>query len=322
MRVVVVGAGAIGAPIAARLFDRGSPTLLVARGVNFEAIALDGLSISTPEGTTVSRVEVINGIREIACREGDVVVLCVKSQDSRQALSDLASVVPASTPIFCAQNGVANERMALERFTNVYGVCVISPASYLEPGKVEIFSSPVIGVLDVGRWPRGVDNVAVELSSLLVDAGFASRVTDAIETLKWGKLLSNILNSLEALSGPDSLSDEVAIEARDEAVRCLSAHGVDVAQAESMMHERSKLISYHSIGGSSRVGSSTWQSVLRQTGEIESDFLNGEIVELGRRYAIPTPVNALLQRRGNELARQRKAPGSVSLNELRASLER
>ena len=320
MRVIVVGAGAIGGPIAARLFDHGYGVLLVARGANYEAIARDGLSIATPDGTTVSRVDVVNGIQRISYRDGDAVVLCVKSQDSRQALSDLASVVPASTPIFCAQNGVANERMSLEQFSRVYGVCVLSPASYLEPGRVEVFSSPVISVLDVGVWPRGVDNFARELSASLVDAGFASLVTLDIETLKWGKLLSNILNSLEVLSGPDSLSGELAVEAHEEALRCLSAHGVDVEQAESMLGERMKLISYRSIGDSHRVGSSTWQSVLRQSGEVESDFLNGEIVELGRCYAIPTPVNELLQRRANDLVRAHEAPGSLTLEELRASL--
>ena len=321
MRVVVVGAGAIGAPIAARLFDRGRSVLLVARGANYEAIARRGLSIVTPDGATVSKVEVVDGIKAIAYRDTDVVVLCVKSQDSRQALNDLASVVPARTPIFCAQNGVANERMALEGFSAVYGVCVLSPASYLEPGRVEVFSTPLLGVLDVGVWPRGTDAVAFELSSLLVDAGFASKVTPDVETLKWGKLLSNVLNALEVLSGHDSLNDDLARWALEEAEHCLTAHGVDVVRAGSMMHERSRLLTYHRIGGSWRVGSSTWQSVLRETGQIESDFLNGEIVELGRRYAIPTPVNALLQRRANEMVRNHEPPGSISLDDLRLLLD-
>jgi 2-dehydropantoate 2-reductase len=205
-------------------------------------------------------------------------------------------------------------------FTNTYGVCVMSPASYLEPGRVEVFCAPLLGVLDVGRWPRGVDETARELSSLLGDAGFASMATEEIETLKWGKLLSNIVNALEVLCGPDARADDLSTRVRDEAVACLSADGVDVARATSLAKERSNLVHYRPIGSIRRVGSSSWQSVLRGTGNVESDYLNGEIVALGRRYGIGTPVNALLQRRANEMARERRAPGTVSVEELRSEL--
>ena len=73
----------------------------------------------------------------------DVVVLSVKSQDTPGVLEELVRVVSPDTAIFCAQNGVANERVVSQHFANTYGVCVMSPASYLEPGRVEVFSSPV-----------------------------------------------------------------------------------------------------------------------------------------------------------------------------------
>jgi 2-dehydropantoate 2-reductase len=53
---------------------------------------------------------------------------------------------------------------------------------------------------------------------------------------------------------------------------------------------------------------------------VETDYLNGEIVALGRRYGIDTPVNELVQRRANEMARQGRVPGSVSIVELRDAL--
>ena len=322
MRVVVIGAGAIGAPIAAQLFERGHPAVLVARGRNFEAIAKDGVEVATPDHTQRSKVDVVDGISSLTLEPDDVVVLCVKSQDTADALEELAAVAPSELAVFCAQNGVANERMVSRYFTNTYGVCVMSPASYLEPGRVEVFSSPVVGVLDVGRWPRGVDETAREMSELLGDAGFASIATEEIETLKWGKLLSNVLNALEVLCGPNAGTDDLSQMVRDEAVDCLTAHRVDVARARSLANERSKLVNYHPIGSIRRVGSSSWQSVLRGTGNVETDYLNGEIVALGRRYGVETPVNALLVRRANEMAREGRAPGTVSVSELRRDLDR
>jgi 2-dehydropantoate 2-reductase len=156
---------------------------------------------------------------------------------------------------------------------------------------------------------------------VLAESGFASIATDEIETLKWGKLLSNILNALEVLCGRDAMGDSLAERVLDEAVACLTADGVDVARAQSLAEDRSELVHYHSIGGIRRVGSSSWQSVLRGTGNVETDYLNGEIVALGQRYDVATPVNELLQRRANEMARSGQAPGTVSVAELHAELD-
>lgn len=111
MRVVVIGAGAIGAPIAAQLFEREHSVVLVARGANYDAIAKDGITIATPERSRRSKVDVVNGIASLDLEPGDAVVLCVKSQDTEGALEDLVRIAPADLAIFCAQNGVANERV-------------------------------------------------------------------------------------------------------------------------------------------------------------------------------------------------------------------
>ena len=52
-------------------------------------------------------------------------------------------------------------------------------------------------------------------------------------------------------------------------------------------------------GRQSRPGASSWQSLARGTGSIEADYLNGEIVLLGRLHGVATPVNAALQRLAN-----------------------
>jgi 2-dehydropantoate 2-reductase len=321
VRIVVIGAGAIGAPIAGQLFEHDHRVVLVARGANFAAIAKDGLTVATPEWTRRTMVDVVDGVSRLTLDPSDAVILCVKSQDTAGVLEDLRGVAPPEIAVFCAQNGVANERLVAPYFADTYGVCVMSPASYLEPGRVEVFSAPIIGVLDVGRWPTSVDETALEVSRQLSDSGFASMATEEIETLKWGKLLSNVLNALEVLCGPSAMSDELVEQVRHEAVACLTAHGVDVTRAISLADERSKLVNYHSIGSIRRVGSSSWQSVLRGTGNVETDYLNGEIVALGQRYGIATPVNELLQRRANDMARQGLAPGTVSITELHKELE-
>jgi 2-dehydropantoate 2-reductase len=73
-------------------------------------------------------------------------------------------------------------------------------------------------------------------------------------------------------------------------------------------------------GDRPRGGSSTWQSVARASGRIETDYLNGEIVLLGRLHGVATPVNEALQALAARLARERGRPGSVPLAEIEAAI--
>jgi 2-dehydropantoate 2-reductase len=62
--------------------------------------------------------------------------------------------------------------------------------------------------------------------------------------------------------------------------------------------------------------SSSWQSLQRGTGRIEVDYLNGEVVLLGRLYGVPTPVNAEVQRLANRIARDGAAPDPAAVAAL------
>jgi 2-dehydropantoate 2-reductase len=75
------------------------------------------------------------------------------------------------------------------------------------------------------------------------------------------------------------------------------------------------------IDGLGRPGDSSWQSLARTTGSIESDFLNGEIALLGRLHGVPTPLNARLQDLANRWARERRPPASMSVDDLRRLLQ-
>ena len=70
-----------------------------------------------------------------------------------------------------------------------------------------------------------------------------------------------------------------------------------------------------------RSGGSSWQSLARGTGDIEADYLNGEIVLLGRLHGVPTRANRVVQRVATRMARERAAPASLPLAELRKMIE-
>jgi 2-dehydropantoate 2-reductase len=70
------------------------------------------------------------------------------------------------------------------------------------------------------------------------------------------------------------------------------------------------------VAGAERVGSSSRQSLLRGAGSIETDYLNGEIVLLGRLHGVPTPVNAGLCRLGRLLLSGQRPAGSLGSAEI------
>ena len=70
-----------------------------------------------------------------------------------------------------------------------------------------------------------------------------------------------------------------------------------------------------------RRGGSSWQSLERRLGTIETDYLNGEIVRLGQLHGVATPVNAILQYLSQRVAHERKPPGSVNPDKILIALD-
>ncbi|UGQ12892.1 NAD(P)-binding domain-containing protein [Yinghuangia sp. ASG 101] len=311
MRFIVHGAGAIGGLAGGRLHAAGHEVVLIARGAHGTAMRERGLRIVDPDGSRTVAVNVVERPDEIAFADGDVVLLSVKTQDTVAALRDLALAAPATTPVVCAQNGVANEDFALRAFDTVYGMTVNCPALYLEPGVVRVHSAPVAGLFDLGRYPSGVDDTAAAIAAALSEATFLSEVRPDIMRWKYGKLRFNIANAVEALCGPGALRGRAAKLSRAEADACYAAAGIEPLVEAAGSPRRTAVVDLP-VGGTERVGGSTYQSLLRGTGATEVDYLNGEIARLGRLHGVPTPVNTAVQRLANEHARDRVAPGTLT----------
>jgi 2-dehydropantoate 2-reductase len=320
MRFVVYGAGAIGGVIGGRLAQHGNDVVLIARGGHQEAIRQRGLRIESPDGDVMLRLQVADRPADIGWRPDDIALLTMKSQDTASAIADLSSVAPRDLPIVCAQNGVENERLALRRFANVYGVCVMCPAAFVTPGVVQAFSSPITGILDVGRYPSGADDVAEAIAAAFGASSFVSVARPDIMRWKYGKLIMNLGNAIQALCGRSAGRGPIATLAREEGLACLQAAGIDFVSDEEDTARRGGLLQTRPVRDRARPGGSTWQSLARGVRTIETDYLNGEVVLLGRLHSVPTPVNELLQHLANETARDGRPPGSMSAQELLALL--
>jgi 2-dehydropantoate 2-reductase len=330
MRYIIVGAGAVGGTIGGRLFESGHDVVLVARGPHLDALRAHGLRLATPEGLFTLPIPAVGQPAELELRASDVLVLAVKTQDAAAVLAEWTwrpvrsgAVAAESLPVVCAQNGVASERIALRRFRRVYGTCVRVPAAHLEPGTVESQGAPMSGLLHIGRYPSGIDATAAQIGEDLAGSRFLAPVSADVMRWKYGKLLANLDNAIEALCGRGAGGDaaDLGRRARAEGTAVLDAAGIAYASRAESAAVRGEQVRILPVDGSPRRGGSSWQSLTRSTGSIEADFLNGEIVLLGRKQGIPTPVNEALQRLANQAAREHRAPGSITPGDLMALVE-
>lgn len=318
--MVIYGAGAIGGVIGAHLHASRTPTTLVARGAHLAAMREHGLVLDTADGRQVHRIPVAANASEIEWTDDTVVLLCVKSQQTADALDDLRAHAPADTPIASAQNGVANEPAILRRFARTYSVCVMLPALHLEPGVVVQGSAARPGILDVGRFPAGTDEVTEQMTERFRAAGFPSEPRAQIMAWKYRKLIMNLVNGIDACYRNDGAAHrELVTRARAEGEAALTAARIETVSVETDRERRADHIVRRDTGEDS-YGSSTWQSIARGAGNVEIDYLAGEIVLLGRLHGVATPVNELVQAATTRLARERLPAGSLDPVEALAGL--
>ncbi|MEX0426683.1 ketopantoate reductase family protein [Nocardioides sp. DS6] len=319
MRYVIYGAGAVGGVIGGNLHRAGIATTLIARGDHLRALQKEGLTLDTAQGTVTLPVPALGSIAEVTWTDDTVVLLCVKGQQTAAALDDLLAHAPADTPIVAVQNGVANEPAILRRFPRAYGVHVILPATHLVPGVVVQDSAAVPGLLDVGRYPDGVDDIAEAIAGDLTAAGFASVPRADIMAWKYRKLVNNLGNGVDAIARPGSAADELVRRCRAEGEAAFAAAGIRVVSAAADRERRAGTIQGR-LGG--KGGSSTWQSISRGAGSVEIDYLAGEVVLLGRLHGVPTPANELVQRTAHQLVRAGGDAGSLDAADLLEALDR
>ena len=322
MRYIIYGAGGIGGGIGALLHLAGREVVLIARGAHLDAMRDRGLLVRRPGSEQRVPLTAVGHPSELSLGEGDVIILTMKGQDTATALDDLERCAGPEIPIVCGQNGVANERTVARRFLNVYGMLVVMPATFLVPGEIALFGAPKPGLLDSGRYPRGVDETITELCNDLVAADFNAKPDPDVMRLKYGKLLDNLGNAVGALCGESALrtaADDVRAfigRMRKEAIACYQAARIEYAPRAEVGERRAATFSAGDIPGVERGGSSTWQSFRRGRPAIETDWLNGEIVLLGLEHNLPTPANRALQLMAKRALRAGLRDGAVPIEEI------
>lgn len=303
LHFAVLGAGAIGGTVGGLLHRTGLRTTLVARGAHLDRLRADGLWLRTPQWQARLDVPVADAVPA----DADVVLLAVKSHQTRIALGEL----PRHLPVVCLQNGIGNEPIAQSLGHPTIGAMVWVPAVHLDPGEVRSHGAPIPGAIDVGPYTPDTAALADAVSAALTLAGFASRVSPDIMALKRAKLLTNLGNAVQAACGEVPADVLAALQAEAQAI--FAAHALPVAPQRAVVERVA--IESAPIDGAPRPGGSTWQSVARGQAT-ETYALHAPLIALARQARVAYPV----LRRLTHIGRGLEALQSWTTAELRQAL--
>jgi 2-dehydropantoate 2-reductase len=334
MRFVICGAGAVGTTIGGYLAHTGKPVLLISRPGHAASIQRSGLVMKTSKGVLRPSLAAVGSPREVEWQADDILFLTTKSQHTKELLGNLDGA-PEESPVFCFQNGVRNEEWAARRFRNVYGGLVQISANFIEPGVIEHTRNDVLAL---GKYPDGLDDVTGAVGSALTAAGFQMTYYESVMPHKWGKLLVNLNNAFYALvdtwlqrAYTERETREFFAATMNEGLQVIAAAGIEIAMGpgeptveEFIRQMAAGAYAYQNpwdLPPERRTYPSTWQDVVLRRGTTEVEHFNGEIVDLGKRFGVPTPYNSALLEMMRELLRQGAMPGLFTMRDVRARVE-
>ena len=309
MKICVVGAGAIGGMLGAKLaLLGGHEVTLIARGPHLKAIQDHGLKLIMDEGTEHVADNVTATSDMSACGEQDLVILGLKAHQIPPVVDEICTLVGKHSVVLTTQNGLPwwyfqrhggphdgkslkmldpqGELTAKIDPEKIVGCIAYPAAEIIEPGVIK----HVEGIrFSIGELDGSTTERAEQISSMFVDAGFKSPVVENIRSEIWLKAWGNLtFNPISALTHatlvdicqfPQSrqLAEQMMTEAQ------AVAHKLDITFRVPLEKR---------INGAERVGkhkTSMLQDV--EAGKpLEVDALVGSVVELGELTETPTPA--------------------------------
>lgn len=280
-KIFVLGAGAIGSIYGAFLSRKKDVTLIGSQG-HVKTIHAQGLTL-TGDINQNFRLKADVKIGEVP--SNTLILLTTKAHDSVQAINQIKNMLKKDTVILVLQNGLGNEGLVKKLVSGKVEVLrglTMMAAEFLEPGKIRVWKNKTI---------IAKSKTAQEIASLFNDCGLETYISENMMKEIWDKLILNcVINPLTAIFHVRNhkIASETLKWIRHEIVReCLAvgkAEGINLKINPEELDR--KILGYTNF-------SSMCQDIIKGK-KTEIDFLNGKIVELGRKYLIPTPVNQTL----------------------------
>jgi 2-dehydropantoate 2-reductase len=290
MKILIMGAGAVGAYYGARLQQAGEEVVFGARGENLRAMREHGLEIQSYRGDFKLPVTATDDPKEYA--PYDLVLFAVKSYDTEAGAKQLVGTLAPDGIIMTIQNGVENEEILCRFFPReaVMGGNSRVGAELIAPGKV---MHTAIGMIEFGEMDGRITPRAERLAEIFKRAGIYGDLTSDLKTIRWYKLMgnngTNPVCALSLSSIGQILNDEECYELS----RTLMAEAITVGRAEGANVNEDRIeLQLQAIKNNInafKIKPSTLQD-LEKGKRLEYDGICGAVVRAAARHNIPVPA--------------------------------
>ena len=293
MKIVVLGAGAVGLTVAAKL-SRVADVHAVARKRHVDAVRERGFLMTGIWGEGIYRFSCSEDLPD-AWQDADYYIIAAKSTDTEPVCRQFADAIRGHE-VVSLQNGIGNEEI-IERFTDrVIGAMIITGFEWR--GDASVHVSVEAAPMKLGRFLSGTDDAVESLADLIRAAGIRAEATPEIRADIWSKTLYNCaLNPLGAIANVPygALTDPHAWAIVTAIVReaCLVVEAEGVTLPWKTPEAYLEYLRTEQLPATAAHHSSMLQDLAlgRKT---EIDFMNGAVAALARKHGTDAPYNACI----------------------------
>jgi 2-dehydropantoate 2-reductase len=292
MDVAILGSGAMGSLLGARLAEAGhAVTLVDAWAEHVRAMTDDGLRLTT--AGTDERIEVTATTDPSGVPPPDLLVVFVKSIHTGTALADAGPLLGPDVDVLTLQNGLGNAETIAEFVPreNVIAGVTAHGATLEAPGHVYHAGS---GPTTIGRYFAATDERVREVAAALTAAGFQTSVADEIRDAIWGKVLVNVgVNAPTALARVENGLLAATAPGR-RIVETAVTEAAAVARAEGRAVDDDVVTEVLEVAEATGTNRSSMLQDVEAERRTEIDRIHGAVVDRADDAGVAVPVNRLL----------------------------
>ena len=290
-KIYVLGAGAVGCYFGGMLARADHDVTFIARPERATALNESGLQMDCKAFHETIAVKASSDLAILS--DADLVLLSVKSLDTERTLAEIKSILPSKAVILSLQNGVANIDIATKIIVNpVYAAVVYVAAGMIDQRTMKHHGRGELLIGDPSNTVPQGDQGLLEICKLFEGAKVPCSIAPQIKRDMWLKFLVNC--SFNAISGIGQIAYGEMVKSPGivKLIEEITKEFLAIAELEDVNITMSEALAANASIASTMATqiSSTAQDLAR--GKMtEIDFLNGYIVELGKRHRITTPYN-------------------------------
>lgn len=301
MKILVIGAGALGSLVAG-ILSRENDVTIIGRSEQVWVLKRKGLRI---EGLTKGEFRIKAFTYVPKDETYDLIIICVKAYNTEMTLNPLTPLLEKGTRVLSLQNGLDNEERILEYLkernipSEVIGGITCHGVTYKGPGLVKHAGTgdSMIGHFGWGSDELHIEDIVPEIADAFKRAGMDVGTTTSIDREIWAKaIINSAINPLTAIVGaPNGIlienedMNKMAEDLIKEGVQVANSYDVDLTDEEMLKR------TFEVAERTCQNVSSMYQDIkLKRRTEVES--INGAIVRKGKMTSIPTPLNNAMVR--------------------------